>query len=463
MMKRPANQTATMLSALRNGSKLRAGLEDSWALALANAARAWAGARTGPSRRALQGAAVDEPGISVVIPSRQGRGLLERMLGAVEQDLRSGPRQGEIIVVDNGSTDGTAEFLRQRRPAARVEAHADPLSFSRAANRGAALARYSRLCLLNNDMEIEPGFFAALEAAFEEDPGLFCASAQIFFPEGFRREETGRTAMRRWRGLSPDDYPVFCDLPLAGESFSPVLYGSGGCSLFDRAKFLVLGGFDEFYQPAYVEDLDLGYRAWLRGWPSVFVAEARVLHHHRATSSRFYASAELEEFLERNHRRFLLRTVRSSDVFAGYYRHALARARRRGGRGSLSFGELAAAANPAPAGGHLGEQEILDLTGGGVRSFPGRRTGSGGGARLVSAGSTPASEARIKELAGSGVLCYLSYARPGAVPEAWLLDLCRVVTLVDGPAGSSAYRAALKEMRRRYSIGEVVSLEGEMD
>ena len=52
-----------------------------------------------------------------------------------------------------------------------------------------------------------------------------------------------------------------------------------------------LGNVDEIYEPAYVEDLDLGYRAWQRGWPSVYVAGAVVEHRHRATTSRYYTEA----------------------------------------------------------------------------------------------------------------------------------------------------------------------------
>ena len=57
----------------------------------------------------------------------------------------------------------------------------------------------------------------------------------------------------------PTDFPVRCDLPVEGENLSYVLYGSGGCSLYDTAKLRALGGIDEVYEPAYVEDLDAAY------------------------------------------------------------------------------------------------------------------------------------------------------------------------------------------------------------
>ncbi|MBI3694385.1 MAG: glycosyltransferase family 2 protein [Acidobacteria bacterium] len=393
--------------------------EDVWALSLGVIAVASKALRRKPR---IPPAGPLDDGISVVIPSRQGRHLLEHMLPGVEADLAP----GEIIVVDNGSSDGTAEFLRCAHPRVRCDPHPEPLSFARAANRGAALARCRRVCLLNNDMEVSPGFFLALEEAFQEDPSLFSASAQIFFPDGVRREETGKTAMRRPEQLTPDDYPVFCDLPLDGENFSPVLYGSGGCSLYDLAKFRELGGFDEFYEPAYVEDLDLGYRAWLRGWPSVYVSGARVLHRHRATSSRFYTPEQLSRLLERNHVRFLLRAIQSPEIFSRYYRHALARLRRVAPE-QLSWVSSARkvfdAAARARQGGHLSEQEILDLTSGAVRVFSGHAPLGG---------------------------VHLAYARPRSLPDEALLQRHRTVILVDSTAGEGPYRAALKEIERRY-------------
>jgi len=191
-----------------------------------------------------------ETGISVVIPSRNGKSLLEAQLPAIARELES--FTAEIIVVDNGSDDGTAAWLRAVWPQVSIEVSRDPLSFARAVNRGIARARYSHVCLLNNDMLIEPGFFGALVRAFERVPGLFCATAQIRFPEGFRREETGKTVMAQ---SHPDDFPIRCDEPLAGEDLSYVLYGSGGCSLYDAARLRALGGADRAYEPAWLPGL----------------------------------------------------------------------------------------------------------------------------------------------------------------------------------------------------------------
>ncbi len=285
-----------------------------------------------PSRSVRTAAGAVLEGVSVIVPSRNGKELLAAVLPGVLEELRGTP--SEVIVVDNGSNDGTAAYLRDRFPQVIVEVHQAPLGFARAINCGLRRARYSHVCLLNNDMQIERGFFRALRAAFERVPELFCATAQILFPEGERREETGKAVMPPPLRRAPEDFPLRCDLPLAGEDTSYVLYGSGGCSMYAAEKLRKLGGFDETFSPAYVEDLDVGYRAWLRGWPTVYVAAARVLHRHRATTSRYYSEEELARMVETNYLRFLARSVASARVFLGLWREAVARLNRRAAYGS---------------------------------------------------------------------------------------------------------------------------------
>ena len=104
-----------------------------------------------------------------------------------------------------------------------------------------------------------------------------------------------------------------------------MFYGSGGCSLYDTAKLKALGGFGRIFQPSYVEDLDIGFRAWQRGWPTVFVARSCATHHHRATTSRFFTPDELDHITERNYLRFLAQSVGDAEVFERLWRYAIDR------------------------------------------------------------------------------------------------------------------------------------------
>jgi GT2 family glycosyltransferase/glycosyltransferase involved in cell wall biosynthesis len=309
-------------------------------------------------------------GISVVIPSRNGRALLGISLHLVLQE-----RPSEVIVIDNGSEDGTASWLAAQHPEVAVEQTAAPLSFAEAVNRGLARARYSHVCLLNNDMLVEPGFFKALHAAFDAVPGLFCATAQIFFPPGMRREETGKAVLSV---RDPLDFPVRCEEPVDGEDLSYVLYGSGGCSLYAASKLRALGGLGEHYRPAYVEDLDIGFRAWQRGWPSVLAANARVEHRHRSTTSRYYRPGQIEAMVETNYLRFIETAVESAPVFRRLWKHATFRLFLRSLKDeqpaleALAYAARATMQPPErPIGSIYSDEEILALGSGAVAVFPG--------------------------------------------------------------------------------------------
>ena len=364
-------------------------------------------------------------GISVVIPSRNGKDLLAAQMAGIVRELQAIP--SEIVVVDNGSGDGTAEWLGCSFPQVALEVSESPLSFARAVNRGIARARFSHVCLLNNDMILEPGFFVALRRAFARVPDLFCSTAQILFPKGVRREETGKAVMFQ---PGPDDFPIRCDEPAPGEDLTWVLYGSGGCSLYDAAKLRALGGIDAAYDPVYVEDLDIGYRAWQRGWPSVYVNGAVLEHRHRATSSRYYTEEELEEILETNYLRFLARAVWRPAVFRRLWEQALTRLRRRAETSRAARQALRGAWRIALDGGpsaeaSLSEDAVLALTDGSVAIFPGRST----------ARPPQVMVASVKKLAPPAPEIVAAYAE---------------VVMVRGPEDSAAFRAAVEQTARKW-------------
>jgi len=376
-----------------------------------------------------------QTGISLVIPSRDGRHLLEAQLPGIARELEG--FAFEIIVVDNGSHDGTAELLASAWPRVEAEISPDPLSFACAVNRGIGRARHSHVCLLNNDMLVDPGFFAALVRAFSQVPELFSATAQIRFPPGARREETGKTVMREH---GPEDFPVRCEEPLPGEDLTWVLYGSGGCTLYDAAKLRALGGVDEAYAPAYVEDLDLGYRAWQRGWPSVYVAGAAVEHRHRATTSRFYGEAELERILEINYLKFLARAIRDPLLFCRLWGAALRRLKQRNPallRPACAIALKSGQAKACPTC-TVPEESILALNSGDVAVFPGR-TASGKPRVLVASPYLPfplshGGAVRIYNLMRRAAADFdqilVAFTGELATPPAELLEICAEVTLV---------------------------------
>src|SRR5579872_3309978 len=127
---------------------------------------------------------------SVVIPNWNGRDLMEKYLPSVVKALRANP-SNEIIVVDNGSSDGSADFIQRSFPAVKLVALDRNLGFGGGSNAGVHAAKNDIVVLLNSDMRVEREFLAPLLEAFSDD-NVFSVSCQIFFSDPNKlREETG--------------------------------------------------------------------------------------------------------------------------------------------------------------------------------------------------------------------------------------------------------------------------------
>ena len=232
---------------------------------------------------------------SIVIPNWNGRDLLAKYLPSVID--AAGQRAGsEVIVVDNGSTDGSAELIARKFPQVRLIALDENLGFGGGSNRGFEHARHDVVVLLNSDMRVERDFLAPLLEAFTDEK-TFAVSCQIFFSDpAKKREETGLTegwwqagALRVRHRIEPDirePYPCF--------------YGGGGSCAFDKRKFRELGGFDPLLAPFYLEDTDLGYLAWKHGWKVFYQPASVVYHEHRGTIGRRFSDAYIQAVLKKN-------------------------------------------------------------------------------------------------------------------------------------------------------------------
>jgi GT2 family glycosyltransferase len=251
---------------------------------------------------------------SVVIPNWNGRDLLEKHLPSVIEATAANPAN-EIIVVDNGSTDGSADFVRERSPQVRLLALDRNLGFGGGSNAGVLAARNDVVVLLNNDMRVDRGFLQPLLDGFT-DSRVFAVSCQIFFSDpGKKREETGLTegywlqgSLRVGHRIEPEITELF-----------PCFYGGGGSCAFDKRKFLELGGFDPLYEPFYLEDTDLGYMAWKRGWKVLYQPASVVYHEHRGTIGRRFPPTYIQNVLRRNYILFAWKNVHSGPMLASHF------------------------------------------------------------------------------------------------------------------------------------------------
>ena len=232
---------------------------------------------------------------SIVIPNWNGSELLKKYLPSVIAAAAQCPGS-EIIVVDNGSSDGSAQFVLENYPQIRLVALEKNLGFGGGSNQGFEHARRDIVVLLNSDMRVDRNFLRPLLDGFT-DENTFAVSCQIFFSDPNKpREETGLTQGWWHQGSLRVRHRVDAELR---EPY-PCFYGGGGSCAFDRRKFQELGGFDALLAPFYLEDTDLGFLAWKRGWKVKYQPSSVVYHEHRATISRRFSADYIQSILKKN-------------------------------------------------------------------------------------------------------------------------------------------------------------------
>jgi GT2 family glycosyltransferase len=214
------------------------------------------------------------PTVAVVIPSWNSAHLLAACLHSL-----AGQGEVETIVVDNGSTDGSVEFLRGR--GIEPVALPDNRGFAAAIDLGAERSEAPFVLPLNADTELEPGAVAALVAALEADPGLGGVAPRILQVEGERAPVDAARLYSAGQGLTADGRGVELG---AGEAQGPAarrrreVFGvCGAACLLRRELFDDLGGYERGYF-AFFEDVDLNVRAQIAGWRFEYVPEAVVWH-----------------------------------------------------------------------------------------------------------------------------------------------------------------------------------------
>lgn len=218
--------------------------------------------------------------VSVVIPNYNGK----RFLAACLKALLSDAPEAELLVVDNGSADGSRELVEREFPGVRLIALDQNYGFPRAVNEGIRAASRPYVILLNNDTEVLPGFTDALADALEADGRAFSAQAKLislYDPE--RIDDAGNYyCALGWAFARGKDRPAACY-----EKPGAVFAACAGAAAYRRELFEKIGSFDEAHF-AYLEDIDVGWRARIAGYRNLYVPSAKVLHAGSGTSGSRY-------------------------------------------------------------------------------------------------------------------------------------------------------------------------------
>ncbi|MFZ5366027.1 MAG: glycosyltransferase family 2 protein [Patescibacteria group bacterium] len=227
--------------------------------------------------------------VSIVIPNWNGRKLLEKNLPSV---LATKP--AEVIVVDDASPDNSNEFLEKNYPQIKIVKHKKNLGFAVSCNDGVEAAQSEVIALLNLDVVPEKDLLEFVLPHFQ-DPKVFAVSfhepawswAKISWRKGFIEHEPGPKTKKAHISA----------------------WASGGSAAFRKDIWESLGGFDEIYYPFYWEDVDLGYRAWKRGYKIMWEPKAIVHHKHEAIIGKHFSKEYIDFISERNRLLFIWKNI----------------------------------------------------------------------------------------------------------------------------------------------------------
>lgn len=227
--------------------------------------------------------------ITVVIPNYNGIKYLKNCLETLYAQ-EPGTPEFEVLIVDNASGDGSVEQAQSCFPEARVIRLPENTGFCHAVNVGIRESDSPYIILLNNDTKVKSGFIKSLYQAISKDKNIFSASAKMLMwdrPDliddaGDRYNVLG-WAYARGKGKSAKLY----DTP--AEVFS----SCGGAAIYRRSILERIGLFDELHF-AYLEDLDIGYRARIYGYRNVYAPGAEVLHFGSASTGSRYNPRKTE-------------------------------------------------------------------------------------------------------------------------------------------------------------------------
>ncbi len=203
--------------------------------------------------------------VSIVVLNWNGRELLERCLSSLKKNTRY--TDYEVILVDNGSEDGSQTLVRKNFPDIKLIENEKNLGFSRGVNKGLKIAKGEYLFLLNNDTEVTEGWLSELVKVARSDPSIGIVGCKLIFPDGTVQHAGGYMtsagiAKHYTSGVQRE-----------------VEFVTGGALLIKREVIKKIGFLDEKFSPFYFEDIDWCFRAKKNGYKVIYSPNIKIIHH----------------------------------------------------------------------------------------------------------------------------------------------------------------------------------------
>lgn len=223
--------------------------------------------------------------LSIIVVAWNNRDELRECLDSLKPQLEEGV---ELIVIDNCSSDGTADTVRAHYPTVIVKTMESNLGFAEGCNQGIELAKGDWICTLNSDTVADPGWVARMLTAIHAanpDVGMF--QSKVLFKRHPDRINSTGIVLLATGGVGDRDF----NAPDIRKDTQEEIFVPSACAaayrktMLQKAK-LETGIFDRSFF-MYAEDLDLGWRCRLMGWRAYYLSDARVIHSYRSSSDKW--------------------------------------------------------------------------------------------------------------------------------------------------------------------------------
>ena len=238
---------------------------------------------------------LDYPKTTISIINLNGKDYLGECLASIKE-MEYPMDKLEIIVVDNGSTDGSVELIKENYPDIKIIKNSKNMGFAYANNQAAKNAAGQYVAFLNNDTRVDRNWLIELLKPIYCNDITVASGSKVLSMDGKTLDFAGSMINFEGKGFQID-YGVPVDKDKHNE-YRYFPFVNGGAMLINRQVFLDAGGFDEDFF-AYYEDVDLGWRLWILGYKVIFSPKSIVYHHHHGTSKEF-GEDKLRFLKERN-------------------------------------------------------------------------------------------------------------------------------------------------------------------
>lgn len=242
---------------------------------------------------------------SIIILNYNGLNLLKECIPAVVKASQYENAHHHVVVVDNNSNDSSMPYLKKFFP----EIDLIPLKnndYLFSYNDVVKNSKNDYAILLNNDIQPAEDFVNYLLQHFERKD-VFAASGKLMQWDRKTLDSSKVSGVFDKGWLYQN---LLEDVPHASYS----LYAAGACMAIDKSKFVALGGFDRLFRPYFFEETDICYRAWKKGWESIYEPKALLYHKRSATINTFYEKKEAEIILKKNHFLFVWKNVSDKSI-----------------------------------------------------------------------------------------------------------------------------------------------------